>query len=141
MKKLLVIAILLCLSVAAFADVSGTVTNKTVFDADAETLIDTAGVKLTVGPVVFTNTFYLTGILAEPDIDWAGAIDYALNSAISFGVATSHGVDSEDNVPLTLKTSWKIADFLTIKGQYVNDNLNVEEPEIGTFTVEASFSF
>ena len=151
MKKITMILLALLISVALFADVSGSVASTSVFDADAETLKETVATTVSVGPLTFLNTFYLTELLTEDAaFRWGSAINYAVNEAITVGIKSGYGVESdiatarEDGIPLVLLGSWKVADFFSISANYTNDNLNPpdgEAVEKGSFTLGATFTF
>ncbi len=148
MKKITMILFALLISASLFAQVSGSVGSTSVYDADAETIAETIATSVSIGPLTIANSFIFTQILDETEFDWTGAIDYALNAAISLGVSATYGIDSESLLPITLSGSWKIADFFTISASYTNDNLNPEEAdgitpevEIGSFTITGTFTF
>ena len=141
MKRVLFVLVALLMSVSLFAQVSGSVASTSVYDADAETIAETIATTVNAGPLTIANTFTITQILLEAEIDWAGSIKYAVNEAITVGVSSSYGIDSEDIIPLTLSGSWTIADFISVSAGYTNDNLNGEEVEIGSFTIGVSLTF
>ena len=142
MKRITLVLVMLLMSVALFAQVSGTASTETVFDADAETLKETVDTSIAVGPVTVGNKFTFADVLAEEvEIDWALKIAYALNDAITFGATTGVALEV---IPLTLSAGWVIADWVSITGKYANANLNPpegEEATTGTFTLKAAFSF
>ena len=150
MKKLLVLIMALCISAALFADVTGSVTNTTAYDPDAETLADTIATSVVIGPVTLANTFYLTQLLTAAEFAWGSAIDYAVNEAITVGVKSGYNIASDlatvtaGTIPLVLSGAWKVADFFSVSASYTNDNLTPldgEEGEIGSFSVVLTATF
>ena len=139
MKKIILVCAMLLIAVFAFGEI--TATSTTAYDADAETVAETIDTKVKLGSVSISNSFIFTQLLAEAEFDWKGAIDYAVNEAITLGATLSYGVDSEDNMPFTLSGSWQALSCLKLSAKYANDNLNADEVEIGTFTITASASF
>jgi len=142
MKRITLVLVMLLMSVALFAQVSGTASTETVFDADAETLKETVDTSIAVGPVTVGNKFTFADVLAEEvEIDWALKIAYALNDAITFGATTGVALEV---IPLTLSAGWVIADWVSVSAKYANANLappEGDEATTGTFTLKASFSF
>ena len=144
MKRITLILALLMIAGALFA--LGTVKSTTAFDADAETASQTIDASIVLGPVTIGNKIVLTALgaedrIGEETIDWTGSVDYAVNEAISMGFATSYGIDSVDKVPITLKAAWTISPAISVNVKYVNDNVNADEVETGTVTIEAKLSF
>ena len=142
MKRITLVLVMLLMSVALFAQISGTASTETVFDADAETLKETVDTSIAVGPVTVGNKFTFADVLAEEvGIDWALKIAYALNDAITFGATTGVALEV---IPLTLSAGWVIADWVSVSAKYANANLSPaegDEATTGTFTLKAAFSF
>ena len=147
-KVFMILLMALFMSASAFA-IGGSVTSTTVYDADAETIAETLATSFSVGPLTIDNKFVLSDSVAADveeldssiSIDWEGAIDYALSEAITLGISSSYGIDSEDIVILNAYGSWTLTDFLSMSAKYTNPDLNAEEVGIGSFTLGVSITF
>ena len=113
MKKALLIMVIL-LAVAGMSFGLGSVTSTTAVDADANTLTETVATSISVAPFTFGVTIAPKFYLED---------------------------DKDATLPLTLTTKWQMASWVYLTGTYVNDNLNVDEPEDGTFTLVVGISF
>ena len=145
MKRFTIIFLIMVLAVGfAFAD---SVKSTTTYDADAETLKEEIKTSIALGGLTIKNDFTFADVLAEEvDIDWDAELALALNEAISLGMKS--GIDSKvaegvrtDVVPLEFSASWTVFDGFKVSGKYAHDDLNAEEPEIGTFTLTGELTF
>ena len=146
MKRIALVLVALLVAATLFADISGSVTTTTAYDMDAETFAETIDTSVVVGPLTIANKIVFTAIgaddrVGEETIDWTGAVEFALNEAITIGISSTYGIDSTDIIPLTLDAAWVIGPMISVSLQYAHTNINADEPEIGTITVEATLTF
>jgi len=147
MKKITMLLLTLLVSAALFAQVSGSISSESVYDADVETLKEVIDTSVVIGPVTVGNKFTMADVTADDfAIDYAAKISYALNAAITLGAETGYKTDGAEVdptgiVPLTLTGSYAIGAGITVSAKYVNADIAAEEAAIGTFTIKASFTF
>ena len=147
MKKLLIVLIMLALTSALFADISGSVDSESTYDADAETLKEVVDTSVSIDALTIKNKFTFADLTAEVQaIAWAAEVKYAFNAAITAGAKVEFAdiVAEDGTAKLTIDGAWTITDFLAIRAKFVIDNLNTPEgadAEVGAFTLGAKLTF